>query len=135
MQIQLPNGWRPRGYQLKAWSYLERGGKDCELVCHRRSGKDEVGLHRTAVAAFERVAGYWYMLPEYKQARKAIWDAINPHTGLRRIDEAFPHELRSVVRHDEMYIRFKNGSSWQVVGSDNPNSLVGAPPAGIVYSE
>lgn len=32
-------------------------------------------------------------------------------------------------------IEFLNGSHFQVVGSDNPDSLVGAPPAGIVYSE
>jgi phage terminase large subunit len=87
------------------------------------------------VAAFERVAGYWYMLPEYKQARKAIWDAINPKTGKKRIDEAFPHEIRKATRNQEMMIEFVNGSNFQVVGSDNPNSLVGAPPAGIVYSE
>lgn len=135
MRVSLPFNWRPRDYQLAAWTYLECGGRHAELVWHRRSGKDEVALHRTAVAAFERVSGYWYMLPEYKQARKAIWDAINPHTGKRRIDEAFPVELRSAIRNDEMFIQFKNGSSWQVVGSDNPNSLVGAPPAGIVYSE
>ncbi len=133
--VRLPNGWTPRAYQLPAWQYLENGGKHAELVWHRRSGKDEVGLHRTAVAAFERVAGYWYMLPEYKQARKAIWDAINPHTGKKRIDEAFPHEIRKTTRSHEMMIEFVNGSNFQVVGSDNPNSLVGSPPAGIVYSE
>jgi len=120
---------------MPAWSYLERGGKHAELVWHRRSGKDEVGLHRTAVAAFERVAGYWYMLPQYQQARKAIWDAINPKTGKKRIDEAFPLELRRTTRNQEMMIQFINGSSFQVVGSDNPDSLVGSPPAGIVYSE
>lgn len=120
---------------MPAWSYLERGGKHAELVWHRRSGKDEVGLHRTAVAAFERVAGYWYMLPEYKQARKAIWDAINPKTGKKRIDEAFPHVIRRATRNQEMMIEFINGSSFQVVGSDNPDSLVGSPPVGIVYSE
>ena len=102
---------------------------------HRRSGKDEVGLHRTAVAAFERVAGYWYMLPQYQQARKSIWDAINPKTGKKRIDEAFPLEVRKTTRNQEMMIEFVNGSSFQVVGSDNPNTLVGSPPAGIVYSE
>lgn len=32
-------------------------------------------------------------------------------------------------------IRFVNGSTWQVVGSDNYNSLVGSPPAGVVFSE
>jgi len=135
MKIQLPNGWRPRSYQLPVWNYLENGGKHAELIWHRRSGKDEVALHRTACAAFERVAGYWYMLPEYSQARKAIWDAVNPHTGTKRIDEAFPLELRKATRNQEMMIEFKNGSSFQVVGSDNPNSLVGSAPAGIVYSE
>lgn len=135
LRIRLPNNWQPRGYQLPAWTYLENGGKHAELVWHRRSGKDELGLHRTAVAAFERVAGYWYMLPEYKQARKAIWDAINPRTGKRRIDEAFPREIRSKTREQEMLIEFVNGAHWQVVGSDNPDSLVGAPPAGLVYSE
>lgn len=135
MRIRLPNNWQPRGYQLPAWGYLENGGKHAELIWHRRSGKDEIALHRTACAAFERTAGYWHMLPEYSQARKAIWGAVNPHSGKRRIDEAFPHELRASTREQEMQIVFKNGSTWQVVGSDNYNSLVGSAPAGIVYSE
>lgn len=135
MRIRLPNNWRPRPYQLPAWTYLENGGRHCELHWHRRSGKDEIALHRTACAAFERVAGYWHMLPEYAQARKAIWDAVNPHTGKRRIDEAFPLELRQTTREHDMQIVFKNGSNWQVVGSDNFNKLVGSTPAGVVYSE
>jgi phage terminase large subunit len=75
------------------------------------------------------------MLPEYEQARKAIWTAVNPHTGKRRIDEAFPVEIRDSTNEQAMFIRFKNGSTWQVIGSDNYNSLVGAPPAGLVVSE
>jgi hypothetical protein len=134
-KIRLPNGWRPRGYQLSAWTYLENGGKHAELIWHRRSGKDEIALHRTACAAFERQATYWHMLPEAAQARKAIWEAINPHSGKRRIDEAFPHELRANTKDQEMMIRFVNGSTWQVLGSDNYNSLVGSPPAGVVFSE
>ena len=135
MEITLPNNWQPRPYQLEAWKYLERGGRHAEIVWHRRAGKDELALHWTACAAFLRVATYWYMLPEYSQARKAIWDAINPHTGKKRIDEAFPKALRKTTRNHEMIIEFLNGSTFQVVGSDNPNSLVGSPPAGIVYSE
>lgn len=133
--IRLPNNWRPRNYQRPAWDYLERGGRHAELVWHRRAGKDEICLHRAACAAFERVANYWHMLPEAAQARKAIWSAVNPHTGKLRIDEAFPLEIRESTNNTEMMIRFKNGSSWQVVGSDNFNSLVGSAPAGIVYSE
>lgn len=125
----------PRFYQKKAWKYLESGGKHAELVWHRRSGKDDLALNWAATAAFERVAGYWHMLPEYAQARKAIWDAVNPHTGKRRVDEAFPHELRASTRDHEMQVIFKNGSTWQVVGSDSFNKLVGSTPAGITYSE
>lgn len=75
------------------------------------------------------------MLPEYAQARKAIWDAVNPHTGKRRIDEAFPMEIRKTTREQDMQIVFLNGATWQVVGSDSFDKLVGSSPAGIVWSE
>lgn len=133
--IRIPNNWRPRDYQLPAWSYLERGGKRADCCWHRRAGKDDIALHRAAVAALERVGSYWHMLPEAAQARKAIWEAINPHTGKRRVEEAFPHEIRASTRESDMFIRFVNGSTWQVVGSDNYNSLVGSPPVGVVFSE
>lgn len=133
--IHLPNGWRPRSYQRPLWDYLEQGGKRAIQIAHRRWGKDDVLLHRACVAAFERPATYWHALPEYAQARKAIWNAVNSHTGKRRIDEAFPHELRENTNDQEMFIRFKNGSTWQVIGSDRFNGLVGAGVAGVAFSE
>jgi phage terminase large subunit len=134
--VTLPsNGWRPRDYQRPLWDYLEKGGTRAIQFAHRRWGKDDVALHRSAIAAHQRVGTYWHMLPEAAQARKAIWDAIDPHTGRRRIDLAFPIELRDVTRENEMFIRMKVGSTWQVVGSDNFNSLVGSPPIGLVSSE
>lgn len=105
------------------------------MVAHRRWGKDDVALHRTCVAAFERVANYWHMLPKSNQVRKAIWEAVNPRTGKRRIDEAFPHELRASTREADMMIKFKNGSTWQALGSDNFEGAIGSTPAGIVFSE
>lgn len=135
MRISLPNGWQPRDYQRPLWDYLEKGGTRAIEIAHRRWGKDDVFLHRTAIAAHERVATYWHCLPEYEQARKAIWAAVNPHTGKRRIDEAFPHELRESKDEQQMFIRFKNGSTWQVIGSDRYNSLVGAGVAGVTFSE
>lgn len=134
-EIYLPNEWEPRAYQHGIWRYLEQGGKRAVAVWHRRAGKDEVALHWTCVAAHKRNGTYWHLLPEASQARKAIWNAINPHSGKRRIDEAFPAELRSSTNDQEMLIKFKCGSTWQVVGSDNYNSLVGAPPLGVVFSE
>jgi hypothetical protein len=133
--IRLPNDWEPRAYQRPLWDYLERGGRRAIEIAHRRWGKDDLVLHRTAIAAHERVASYWHCLPEYAQARKALWTAVNPHTGKRRIDEAFPRELRETTDEQAMFIRFKSGSMWQLIGSDNYNSLVGAGVAGVTFSE
>lgn len=134
-KIQLPHNWRPRPYQQKLWNYLEGGGTRAVEIAHRRWGKDDVALHWTAVSAMQKPAVYWHMLPEAAQARKAVWTAVNPHTGRRRIDEAFPEPIRAQTLENEMMIRFVNGSLWQVLGSDNYDSLVGTPPAGIVFSE
>ena len=73
--------------------------------------------------------------PRSIQARKALWDAIDPDTGLRIIDSAFPKAIRESVHEGEMKIKLKNGSLWQVVGSDNYHSLVGTPPCGLTFSE
>ena len=120
--------WRPRPKQADLWQYLANGGLRAIAIWHRRYGKDDVGLNWTAVAAHKRIGTYWHMLPEAAQARKAIWEAVDPHSATRRIDSAFPHEIRAQTRESDMFIRFKNGSTWQVVGSDNFNSLVGSPP-------
>jgi hypothetical protein len=136
LRIRLPyNGWKPRDDQKALWSYLEKGGlRACE-VAHRRWGKDDVSLHFTATKALKRAGNYWHMLPQFNQCRKAIWEAVNPKTGMKRIDEAFPEAIRTTTRNTDMYIGFVNGASWQLVGSDNYNALVGSPPIGIVYSE
>jgi len=133
--ITLPYQWHPRSYQKNLWRYLENGGKRAYAIWHRRAGKDDLCLHWTATAVMERVGNYWHMLPEAAQARKAIWDAINPKTGKRRIDEAFPHVIRKRTVDNEMKIEFISGSIWQVLGSDNYNGYVGSPPVGVVLSE
>jgi len=135
IKIRLPHNWSPREYQRPLWNYLSRGGRYAVECAHRRWGKDEVTLHHTACAAHERPGNYAHMLPEYSQARKAIWNATNPHTGKKRIDEAFPQELRAYTREQEMIIGFHNNATWQVVGSDNYDSLMGTSFAGMVMSE
>lgn len=135
MEIEIPNGWAPRDYQDPLWAYLENGGKRAAAIWHRRAGKDANCLNWTATSIMEHPATYWHMLPKANQARKAIWTAVNPHTGVRLIDQAFPKEIRENTNDQEMFIRFKNGSTWQVMGSDNYDSLVGSPPYGVVFSE
>lgn len=132
--VLIPN-FTPREYQLPLWEYLENGGKRAVAVWHRRSGKDEMALHWACYAAFVRPGNYWHMLPEAAQCRKAIWQAVNPHTGKRRIDEAFPPELGCRQLENEMLVQLPNGATWQLIGSDSYQNLIGSTPAGLTFSE
>ena len=134
MNLTLPHNWSPRPYQVPLWNYLCAGGKRAVACWPRRHGKDDVGLEHTACAMPERKGTYWYLLPEYAQARKAVWDAIDEETGTRRIDQIFPTVARTLYREQEMILGM-GGSTIQVVGADNYNSLVGSPPVGVVFSE
>lgn len=128
--------WAPRADQRKAWAALrDKRIKTIVLAWHRRMGKDEIALHGTAIKAMERVGNYWHMLPMQEQARKALWEAVNPHTGRVRWKDAFPPEIIEHVDNQAMKITFKNNSTWQLLGSDNYESLVGTTPVGMVFSE
>ena len=119
----------------KLWEYLQAGGKRAMAIWHRRAGKDEVCLHHIMRASTLTGRQLLALPPGICAGRKAIWTAINPHTGKRRIDEAFPKELRANYSESEMFIRFENSSTCQIIGSDTYDSTVGASVAGIVYSE
>jgi phage terminase large subunit len=104
-------------------------------IAHRRWGKDEIVLSATCELMHKRIASYWHCMPMQAQARKGLWTQINANSGKRRIDEIFPPEIREKTIDDEMFIKLKCGSTWQLVGSDNYNSLVGAGVGGVVFSE
>lgn len=135
--ISLPNQWSARPYQQPLMGHMFQGGmerKRAACIWHRRAGKDSCCLNLGAVATQMRVGTVWHMLPTLKQGRKAIWDGIDKN-GRRMIDQAFPEEMRSATNNSEMKITLKNGSIWQVVGSDNYDSLVGTNPVGVIFSE
>lgn len=104
-------------------------------IAHRRWGKDEIVLNGFRELSQKRIGTYWHCFPEYAQARKAIWNGINGRTGKRRIDEAFPPEIRKRVNDNDMFIETVWGSTWQLLGSDRYNATVGSGPVGIAYSE
>ncbi len=93
-----------------------------------------MSVNWTAASAFDRVGTYWHMAPTHRQVRKIVWDGIDKG-GRRIIDQAFPPEVRARKNDQEMKIELVNGSIWQCVGSDNFDSLVGANPVGVVFSE
>ena len=140
MAIDLPNEWNARDYQSPLFQYMFEGGLERKRGCavwHRRGGKDSCCLQLSAVSSQMRVGTIWHMLPTLKQGRRVIWDGID-REGRRMIDQAFPREMRdqsSPINNSDMQIRFRNGSIYQVVGSDNYDSLIGANPIGAILSE
>ncbi len=104
-------------------------------IWHRRAGKDEIVLNAMRELAWKDPGTYWHCFPEQKQARKAIWNGVNGHTGKRRILEAFPPSMIQRMQDDDMFIELKNGATFQLIGSDRYDSTVGSGPKGIAYSE
>lgn len=133
-EIAIPNGFAPRPYQARAMLAFDAGLKRGVYVWARRSGKDVTFMHQIAKMAHQRVGSFYHMLPSYQQAKKAIWDAIDDH-GRRIIDHVFPPVIRASQREDEMQIKFRCGSVYQLIGADNYNTIVGANPIGLLMSE
>lgn len=86
---------------------------------------------------WENPGVYYYIFPTYSQAKKVIWDSIT-NEG-KRILDYFPKDLVLQLNSQEMKIRMmsKNGgtSLFQLIGSDNYDSLMGTNPRGCVFSE
>ena len=77
---------------------------------------------------------YFYFLPEYAQGKRIIWDGMD-FDGFPFMKH-FPKEiLAGKPNNSEMKQRLVNGSIFQVVGSDNIDSIVGTNPIGCVFSE
>ena len=128
--------FRVRWYQRQFHEALVNRTHDRLIaIWHRRAGKDEIVLNAMRELAWKDPGTYWHCFPEQKQARKAIWNGVNGHTGKRRILEAFPPQIISRMQDDDMFIELKNGATFQLIGSDRYDSTVGSGPKGIAYSE
>jgi phage terminase large subunit len=123
-----------REYQRPVINHFRAGGKKACCIWHRKAGKDRTATFIESELAIKRVGLYWHALPKYEDARKVIWDAITPD-GKRLIDVNFPKAMIRKRLDHEMKLELINGSIWQPVGADNYDSLVGAFPVHVTWSE
>lgn len=131
--IQIPYNFRPRPYQIPLFKALDSGFTRAVVRWHRRAGKDKALINLITKKAMERRGVYFYVYPYYEQARKALWENIDKD-GMRFMDH-IPEAIRAHTNNQQMKIELKNGSIIRIIGSDNPNSIVGTNPVGIVFSE
>lgn len=128
--------FRVRWYQQDFHRALvERTHDRLMAIWHRRAGKDEIVLNAISELSEREVGTYWHCFPEFKQARKAIWNGINPRTGQRRIFDAFHPATITRMQDDDMFLELTSGSTFQLIGSDRYDATVGSGPRGIAYSE
>lgn len=126
--------FKPRPYQIPIIRALNSGTKRAVWCVHRRGGKD-VTAFNWCIFQLLLNPGWtaFHILPTYSQAKKVIWDS-STNDG-KRILDYIPKELIESKNGHEMKIRFTNGSLFQLIGSDNIDSLVGSNPKIIIFSE
>jgi len=122
-----------RDYQRELFERLDSGVRRLITVWPRRHGKDLTAINLVAREMFRRVGLYYIILPFYAQARKIYWEGFTADG--RKFLDFIPKPLRSRTSGQDMIIETKNGSILRLIGSDNPDSIVGTNPVGIVFSE
>lgn len=130
-----PHEWAPRTYQQAALDAFHAGTKRLLLVWHRRAGKDRFGLELIREEADKNVGSYWHLYPLQVQAKKAIWNGVDPQSERRLLELVFPKEMRQDTDERDLFIRFRNNSTYQLCGSDNYDRLVGSNVRGVLFSE
>ena len=133
MKIDIPFNFTPREYQKPLINAMATGIKRAVCVWHRRAGKDKTAINYTIKEMLKRVGIYYYFLPTYQQGKKVIWDGIDG-SGFKTMDH-FPKEIIKKKNEAEMKIELKNGSLFQMVGTDNYDAIRGTNPVGCVFSE
>ena len=139
--IKLPYNYLPRWYQEPFFEALQDGYKRFDLVWHRRAGKDITIVNATAVAmsdtdnktGYGGIGSYYYFFPTFAQGKKVIWDGMT-REGTKFTD-FIPERLRLQTWNDEMKIRLRNGSMFQIIGTDNFDAVMGTNPIWCVFSE
>lgn len=99
------------------------------LVWHRRARKTSTAIIELVKQAQYRVGSYWIIFPTYGEAKDAVWR--DPNMLFRII----PPDFIKKRNEQELVVYFNNGSYLQLKGADDPDTLRGAGPVGIVFDE
>ncbi len=124
-------------HQVEPWDKcINDDIKRAILIWHRRAGKDVFCFNVIVEKAIEKTGLYWYIFPSAVQARKSFWEAFIEVNGMQiRYPDLIPTEVIAKRSESEMKIELINGSIIRILGADNPDSLRGANPNGVVISE
>src|SRR6266852_4384659 len=131
--IKLPHNFTPRPYQLPVLRALDGGATRAVAVWHRRAGKEKTFINYMAKKTAERVGSYFYFFPTFTQAKRAVWDGRD-RDGFPFLAH-FPAEYVKRRNETELKLELISGSIFQLVGTDNFDSIMSTNPIGCVFAE
>lgn len=124
--------------------------KQIYTVWHRRAGKDLLGLICMIIAMHYTPNGrFYHLFPEEEQGRRAVWGGSTlseASEATRTYIDFFPKELiaNTVTSDGEVQykisqknakIEFKNGATYEIIGTKDPERLRGLGASGVLVSE
>lgn len=121
-----PHNWTPEAHQLPV---LQTKARFKVLVWHRKAHKTTLAINELFRWANAIKGTYWYVAPFLGQAKKIVWQ--DPEMGARYC----PVEIWDKRNNSELTVTFPNGSVVYIMGADNPQSLRGPNPKGVVLDE
>jgi hypothetical protein len=99
------------------------------LVWHRRARKTSTALNELVKQAHLKIGVYWIVFPTYREAKDSIWK--DPQMLFRVI----PESLIARKNEQELTLYLHCGSVIILKGADDPDSLRGSGPLGIILDE
>lgn len=126
-EAAISTGYFPREHQIKIHENLRRFNI---AICHRRFGKSHLGaniLIHLALTSKLKLPRFFYIAPNYAQAKRVIWDILKSYTQMVPGIEYNEAELRIDFPHNHARI--------QLLSAENPAALKGIYADFVVLDE
>jgi len=131
--MEIPLHYKARDYQSEALSALESGVSIAVLCWARRAGKDMTSFAYAVKEMVKQPMNVVLVFPEKEQGKRSFWENIE-NDGWKTIDH-IPKSLIARQDNTNMQIVLKNGSTFQILGTKDPDALRGANGKIYILSE
>lgn len=124
--MDIPYNWTPAPHQR---AFISQPARFKVGVWHRKCWKTSMAVNELLRWANTVKGTYWYVAPFLSQAKKIVWE--DPEM----FPKYCPPHIWDKRNNSDLTIKFPNGSIIYVLGADNPDSLRGPNPRGVVLDE
>lgn len=131
--MQVPLHFDPRWYQSEALAALDNGARLSVWCWARRAGKDLTAFAYATKKMVERPMNVVLVYPTKEQGKNDFWNNIE-NDGFKTI-EHIPPQLIARQDNSNLIITLKNGSTFQILGTTDPDALRGANGKLYIFSE